>query len=95
MFLHLGENTLIRISEIVGIFDLEITSQAKKTREFLTRAEKARRVINVSTELPRSFIVYNEAGETRTYISQISPKTLQIRAEKTELYDGGHANGRK
>ena len=31
MFLHLGKGTMIRESEILGIFDLDITSQSHLT----------------------------------------------------------------
>ena len=61
------------------IFDLDNTSQSKITRKFLENEEKAKRVINVSEELPRSFIVCREKNRTRVYISQISSTTLQKR----------------
>lgn len=79
MYLHLGQDIIVPFSSIIGIFDLEITSQAKITRDFLAREEKAKHVINVSEELPRSFIVCSENKITRVYISQISSSTLKRR----------------
>lgn len=79
MYLHLGQDTIVPFSSIVGIFDLEITSQSKTTRDFLTGEEKAKHVINVSEELPRSFVVCREKQQTRVYISQISSATLKRR----------------
>ena len=76
MYLHLGEKTVIRTSSIVGIFDLDNTTVSKNTRAFLSDAEKKGRVINVSYELPKSFIVCEEDGETTVYISQLSSQTL-------------------
>ena len=69
MYLHLGQDTIIPFSSIIGIFDLEITSQSKITRDFLANEEKAKHVINVSEELPRSFVVCRERQKTRVYIS--------------------------
>ena len=40
-YLHLGKGTLVREDEILGIFDLDITSQSHLTRKFLSMAEKA------------------------------------------------------
>ena len=79
MYLHLGQDTIIPYNSIIGIFDLDITSQAKITRNFLASEEAAKRVVNVSDELPRSFIVCSEPKKARTYISQLSPATLQKR----------------
>ena len=40
MYLHLGQNTVVHESEILGIFDLDITSQSYRTRQYLNRAER-------------------------------------------------------
>lgn len=85
MYLHLGQDTIIPFSSIIGIFDLEITSQSKITRDFLANEEKAKHVINVSEELPRSFVVCRERQKTRVYISQISSSTLKRRLKSNLL----------
>lgn len=81
MFLHLGLDKVVTSDTIIGIFDLDNTTVSKHTRDYLARAEKAGRVVNVCTDLPKSFIVCADAdgGET-VYISQISAATLRKRA---------------
>ena len=80
MYIHLGNEIVVKESEIVGIFDLDTTTVSKHTRKFLELAEKENKVINVSYELPKSFIVTNENGNEKVYISQISTVTLQKRS---------------
>ena len=47
------------------------------TREYLAQAEKKGRVVNVSMELPKSFVVCScPDGGVKVYISQISSGTL-------------------
>lgn len=82
MFLHIGKGKLIPKSSIIGVFDLEITSQSKRTMAFLAQKEKANHVINVCDDIPRSFIVCRDGNKERVYISQISPHTLQKRFEQ-------------
>ncbi len=79
MYLHLGQDTVICSENIVAMFDIDACTVSKKTRDFLTSAEKQGNVINVSFELPKSFIVCEAKGEQKVYISQISTKTLQRR----------------
>lgn len=85
MFLHLGQATVIRQDEIIGIFDLDNTTVSKATREYLTKMEKNGRVKNVSFELPKSFVVcQDDKKEITIYITQISTSTLIKRIENHE-----------
>lgn len=81
MYLHLGQNTVITHDEIIGIFDLDNTTVSKKTRDYLSVAEKQGRIQVVSNELPKSFIVCNQKDEIKVYLSQISCATLLKRTE--------------
>jgi len=77
LYLHLGQDTVVAFEEIIGIFDLDTTTVSKSTRDYLKRAEQAGIVVNVSMELPKSFIVCKDGGGKITmFISQISPSTL-------------------
>ncbi len=79
MYLHLGQDTVITTKSIIGIFDIDRCTVSKKTRDYLAEAEKRGSVINVSYELPKSFIVCKENGRVTVYISQLSSKTLYKR----------------
>ena len=86
MFLHLGQSTVITYDEIIGIFDLENTSISKRTRDFLARQETDGKIINVSSELPRSFILAGrDEADGRGYISQLSSATLLKRFEQERI----------
>jgi len=81
MYLHLGGDTVVRTEEIIAICDLDNASYAQNTRKFLARAEKEGRVVNVSDDLPKSFVVCREGEEQRIYLSQLNAATLVKRAE--------------
>ena len=85
MYLHLGQNTIVRDKEIIGIFDLDITSQSIRTRKFLNTAEKNGEVIAVTDDIPKSFVVAGRRNRQRIYISQLSTATLLRRSESSEL----------
>ena len=85
MYLHLGQNRVVRDREIIGIFDLDITSQSIRTRQFLNLAEKNGEVIAVTEDIPKSFVVTGERGRQQIYISQLSPATLHRRSEQEEI----------
>lgn len=80
MYLHLGQNTVVRGDRIIGIFDMDNASVAKTTRSYLGYAQKRGRIVDISGELPKSFVVCAEEEGIRVYLSQISPATLKKRA---------------
>lgn len=82
MYLHLGQDTVVHTRQIVGVFDLENATVASVTREYISRAQKAGQVVNVSMEIPKSFVVCQDpdTGRTTIYISQISAQTLLKRS---------------
>ena len=81
MYLHLGQNVVVPEADVIGIFDLDNTTGSHITRKFLGDAEKAGKVVNVSEELPRSFVVSCKNKEITIYISQLSPQTLLKRTQ--------------
>jgi extracellular matrix regulatory protein B len=80
MYLHLGKGNVVSTDIIIGIFDLDITSQSYLTRAYLTAAEKAGQVINAAEDIPKSFVVTESNGERKLYLSQLASATLQKRA---------------
>jgi len=85
MYLHLGQNTVIPYGAVIGIFDLDVTTQSNQTRSFLTGAQKKGLVETVGDELPASFVLCQRDGKTRVYLSQISSATLGKRARANML----------
>ena len=81
MYIHLGNEMVVSEKDIVGIFDLETTTISKHTRKVLEVSDKNKQVINVSYELPKSFIITNKNNKNKVYISQISTSTLQKRSK--------------
>ena len=78
MYLSIGNDMALRDSSIIGIFDLDNTSTSRRTREFLTRAEKEGQVVPCD-DLPKSFVLTSEYGFTRVHLTALSPATLEKR----------------
>lgn len=76
MYLHLGAGAVVRTDSIVGVFDLDNTSQSQLTRRYLAAAEKCGQVVNVAEDIPKSFVVCRDGDKTAVYLSQMSPQTL-------------------
>ena len=86
MYIHLGQGTVVKKEDIIGIFDMDNATLSRHTRKYLSLSEKNKEVINVSYELPKTFIVCKNKKEKRKkiYISQISSSTLLKRMKYIE-----------
>ena len=85
MYLHLGQDTVVEMSEVVGIFDLETSTISKLQENFWQNPEKSGKVINVSMEMPKTFILCKDHKEKyhRLYFSNI----FFYFAEKNKVYE--------
>ncbi len=77
MYFNLGQTTVVRDRDIIGIFDLDNTTVSKATREYINTASKNKECITVSfEELPKSFIVTASNKEKMIYISPLNTSTI-------------------
>ena len=79
MFLHLGENVVVPIKDIIGIFDLQNTMYSSDTIQFLRLAEEDGFVERITDERPKSFIIAEVDKMSKVYLSPISSSTLTKR----------------
>ena len=86
MYLHLGQNEIVPDHRIIGIFDLDKCSTSKRTREYLSAAEAEGVVLDISGDIPKSFVVCDHPYHPQiVYLSQLNPATLQKRSESRKL----------
>ncbi len=80
-YLHIGQNVMLEDRRIIGIFDLDITSQSKITRSFLDQAEQEGVVLSAIEDIPKSFVVCDHPYHRQiVYISQLNSSTLARRS---------------
>jgi len=84
LYLHLGQDTVVKTEEIIGIFDLETSTVSKISREYISYMQKQGNIVNVSMEMPKSFVTCTDKnGKVTVYISQLSSSTLLKRSKMT------------
>ena len=81
MFLHVGNNKNIRLSAIVGIFDMDNATLSAISRKYLTKKQRDGLVEAAIEEIPKSFILYKDNGNYKICFSQLSSSALKGRAD--------------
>ena len=78
MYLNIGNDMAVRDKSVIGIFDMDNTSTSKRTREFLDKAEREGQVVPCD-DLPKAFLLTQEYGMDRIYLTTLSSATLEKR----------------
>ena len=74
MYVDIGMDLAVRASQVLGVFDLDNTSWSKRTREFLQRAQEDGSLIEA-----KSFVLTQEYGQTRVYLTKYNASILARR----------------
>lgn len=81
MFLHLGENVVVPIKDIIGIFDIETSMYSSDTTQFLRMAEEDGFVSRITVDKPKSFVIAEVNNMSKIFLSPISSSTLAKRSK--------------
>ncbi len=81
MYLHLGQNVMVRNQDVVGIFDLDNTTWSFRTRRFLELAEQEGRVVAVGDDL----LTDGGKGRPTVYITALSSAALSARGSRNSF----------
>lgn len=79
IYLNLGGGHVVRRDSVVAVCDMDNTSCSRATRELLAAAQRAGEVINAAEDLPRSFVLCEEGGRRRVWLSSLSTAALSRR----------------
>jgi len=77
MYVFLGGDCTVRKQDIIGIFDIEKCSASRITADFLNATQKQGRVVSVSDEMPKAFVVCSDG----LYITNVSNLTINKRCQ--------------
>ena len=85
MFLHIGNGKSIRKNKIIGIFDLDTSTVSQVTKNYINKMQKEGKLNYGDSDLPRSFVVYENKEGQAVELSRISTSGLKLRTEASAI----------
>lgn len=77
MFLHLGDDVVVSLKDVITILDIQSAGQSEDTRAFLRQCRQRSRIL-AGSEAGAKSVVVTDGG---IYLSPISSVTLMRRAQ--------------
>ncbi|NGP45192.1 DUF370 domain-containing protein [Bacillaceae bacterium SIJ1] len=77
MFIHLGEDTVVRTQDVIAILDNSLLESSEMTQEFIAENQKCGLVHEISEGSPKSIVVTKDA----VFYSPLSSATLKKRSQ--------------
>lgn len=81
MYIHVGEDILVRSKDIIAIIDKQSVNSSKYVEEFLKRQSHS--IINLSKGSFKSVVI----TDNLIYYSPLASGTLKKRSSKSAIYD--------
>lgn len=82
MYLHIGQNRLIPVSEIIAIIDAKSLDESLELEYFLYRCKEQGILFDDNLSKVKSYVLVNRDNETIIYTSNISSSTLYKRSKE-------------
>ena len=79
MFLHIGNNYMLKRSEIIGIFNVSSLQEDTKGRRFLNDIRQRGNIVDISEGKESTIILTDDT----VYITRISSSTLLLRSRES------------
>ncbi|WP_374724290.1 extracellular matrix regulator RemB [Calidifontibacillus erzurumensis] len=76
MFIHLGENIMIRLKEIIAIISYDLLAESEVLKEFVEHNRKKHKIVEISAGTTKSIVVTKSA----VYLSPLGASTLKRRS---------------
>ncbi|MCD7944660.1 MAG: DUF370 domain-containing protein [Clostridia bacterium] len=77
-YVHAGGGRLIFSPDIIGIFDMDSATVSGTTKDFLNKSQNEGRLIVLTHELPKSFIL---TGDDMVTLSELMSVTVAARTK--------------
>lgn len=82
MYVHIGNDNIIKKDEIVAILNLELLLEEKNLEDIIKEVNLEGKIINISDNIKKSLIIVKNDKEQIGYITNISSITLAKRIQK-------------
>lgn len=87
MYIAIDTNAVVRKEDIIGIFDLDTSSQSYRTRESIKHWERNGEILYLGDDLPCSMVICHKKGQEKqdVWFSPLSSAILKKRWQSGQI----------
>ncbi len=79
MYLHIGKDYIVKSKEIIAIFNIDYVKNTKEYKAMYNELEESGNIVKVSDSKAKAFILTENQGKRKAYITNIGVNTISKR----------------
>ena len=79
MYLHIGKDYIVKSKEIIAIFNIDYVKNTKEYKTMYSELEESGNIVKVSDSKATAFILTENQGKRKAYITNIGVNTISKR----------------
>ena len=79
MYLHIGKDYIVKSKEIIAIFNIDYVKNTKEYKAMYNDLEESGNIVKVSDSKAKAFILTENQGKRKAYITNIGVNTISKR----------------
>ena len=83
MFLHIGNNYIIKKEEIIGIYNIKSIKNTKEYKKIIENLKKNNNLIKIENNEEKTLIITENSKIVKGYICNVSSTTIANRLKNT------------
>lgn len=82
MYLHLGQDYIVPLKNVLCVFDFDTATISKRTQKFLNRMQEENKIIEIYEDIPRAGVLCEGMFGETLYLTELSSQAIERRMEK-------------
>ena len=79
MYLNIGKECILKIKDIIGIFNIDYIKNTKEYKAMYKSLEEEKNILKIDTEKEKTFILVAKDKNKKGYITNIGVNTIAKR----------------
>ena len=79
MYLNIGKDYIVKSKEIIAIFNIDYVKNTKEYKAMYNELEESGNIVKVSDSKAKAFILTENQGKRKAYITNIGVNTISKR----------------
>lgn len=85
MFVNIGNNIVLDVKNIIGIYDVETMSNSEEYRNLVNSLKRTKNFVSLIKQNPKALVMTNENGKIIGYETDMQAQTITMKTQEDNI----------